>query len=282
MPGTWTSLARRARARRISATLLLIAAAGYGGYSLWPKSLTTEPILYGEPVSREGWALHLRSGQTLKLSEINEDDPLIVSGDGHTIVYLLDGRVLARDLRDGTAHDLAGADRLNGLQTSSDGRHVAISYRDRTVITDLRTGERRTIPDICQVTGLSATVVWGLPDCEHQRRENSRLVTVQRDGTGAFVGKLSSGLVSPDLRLVASYRADSTLISDAMTGEKVKSIKHEDAGVLAWHNDHEIIVEESPYQVIDVRTGTRRRDAALPDAWIPHIAWPGAGNDRLG
>ncbi|MFF3664425.1 hypothetical protein [Microtetraspora malaysiensis] len=282
MSGTWTRLARRVRRDRVSrlaAAFLLVV--GYGAYALWPKSLTTEPVLYGDPVYDQGWALRLRSGQTLMLDEIQADDPLIVSGDGHTIVYVLDGWVRARDLRDGTVHDLASADRLTGLQTSFDGQDVAVSFRDRTLIADLRTGERRTIADICKVYGLSATVVWGVPGCE-RHGEEARLVTVRRDGTGAFVGKLSGGLVSPDLRLVASYDFDGVLISDAISGEKVKLINRENPSIIAWFNAHEVIVEGSPYQLIDVRTGGKRHDPALPDKWIAYIAWPGAGNDWLG
>lgn len=260
--------------------MLVLAVAG-AVYAAWPKGLTTEPILYGEPVYDEGWELRLRSGQTLKLSEIDDTDPLIVSGDGHTIVYVLDNRVLARDLRNGTVHDLAGRDPVIGLQTSFDGRHVAVSYLDRTLITDLRTGEQRTISEICRVPGLSATVVWGIPGCE-RRHERARLLTVRPDGTGALVGQLAGGLVSPDLRLMASGGLDSALISDATTGKKVKLIKREGIDVHAWFNDHEIIVGGSPYQLVDVRTGTWRRDRTLPEEWVSYIAWPGAGNDRLG
>ncbi|MDP4508862.1 hypothetical protein [Nonomuraea turcica] len=204
-----------------------------------------------------------------------------MSGDGHTIVYVQSNRVQARDLRDGTVHDLADAGRLTDLHVSFDGRDVTVSYRDRTLIANLRTGERRTVPDICRVSGLSATVMWGAPGCE-RRGEDARLVTVRRDGTGAFVGKLTGGLVSPDLRLVASYDFDGVLISDATSGKKIKLIKRENPGVIAWFNDHEVIVEGSPYQLIDVRTGDKRHDPALPDEWIPYLTWPGAGNDWLG
>lgn len=282
VPGTWTRLARRARRGRIgrlaAASLLIL---GYSVYILWPQALTAEPILYGDPIYDQGWALHLRSGQTLTLNEIQADDPLIVSGDGHTIVYVQDGRIRARDLRDETVHDLADAGRITALHTSFDGRAVTISYRDRTLIANLRTGERRTITDICKVYGLSDTVVWGVPGCA-RHLEEARLVTVRRDGTGAFVGKLTGGLLSPDLRLVASYDFDGVLISDATSGKKIKLIRRNDPRIFAWFNDHEVIVEGSPYQLVDVRTGDTRRDPALPDEWISHIAWRGAGNGWLG
>ncbi|MFG1706075.1 hypothetical protein ACFLIM_23050 [Nonomuraea sp. M3C6] len=282
MPGIWTRLAcraRRDRTGRLAAAFLLIV--GYGVYILWPQALTTEPILYGDPIDDQGWALRLRSGQTLMLDEIQADDPLIVSGDGHTIVYVQDGRVRARDLRDETVHDLADAGRITSLHTSFDGRDVTVSYRDRTLIANLRTGERRTITDICKVYGLSDTVVWGVPGCA-RHGEEARLLTVRRDGTGAFVGKLTGGLVSPDLRLVASYDIDGVLISEATSGTKIKLIRRENPNIIAWFNDHEVIVETSPYQLVDVRTGDTRPDPALPDEWIPYIAWPGAGNDWLG
>ncbi|MEU0565134.1 hypothetical protein ABZ297_07040 [Nonomuraea sp. NPDC005983] len=282
MPGTWTRLARRARRDRIgrlAAAFLLIV--GYSVYIRWPQALTTEPILYGDPNDDQGWVLRLRSGQTLTLNEIQADDPLIVSGDGHTIVYVQDGRIRARDLRDETVHDLTDAGRITGLHTSFDGRDVTVSYRDRTLIANLRTGERRTITDICKVYGLSDTVVWGVPGCA-RHGEEARLVIVRRDATGAFVGKLTGGLVSPDLRLVASYDFDGVLISDATSGKKIKLIRRNNPGIIAWFNDHEVIVQDSPYQLVDVKTGDTRHDPALPDKWIPYIALPGAGNDWLG
>nr|SBO99588.1 hypothetical protein BN4615_P9104 [Nonomuraea gerenzanensis] len=158
---------------------------------------------------------------------------------------------------------------------------MAISYRDRTLIADLQTGERRTITDICKVYGLSATVVWGVPGCD-RRGEDARLVTVQRDGTGAFVGTLTSGIVSPDLRLVASYDSDGLRISDARSGKKLTLIRKETSGLIAWLNDHEVIIEGTPYQLVDARTGNTRYDPALPDEWTSYIAWAGAGNDWLG
>lgn len=187
----------------------------------------------------------------------------------------------ARDLRNGTIHDLGPADRVTGLHTSFDGGDIAVAFPDRTLLANLATGARRTLPGICRISGLSATTVWGAPGCE-RRGEDSRLVTVRPDGTGAFVGRLTGGLLSPDRRLLAGDHADGVLISDATSGAKVALVKREHAEVLAWFGDHEVIVEASPYELVDIRTGRSRRDPALPDGWISYIAWPGSGDDRLG
>ncbi|MEU7745417.1 hypothetical protein [Nonomuraea sp. NPDC049158] len=250
---------------------------------LWPRS-TGQPIVYGKAshcgaTNCHGWNLHLASGEVYPLPYAATEPPIVISDDGHRVVYLdlADRRVVARDLRDGTVRSLSpaltadeAAD-IGGFVFSHGGGLVAYSAQPDSRIMDFGTGKVRTIAGICQVFGLSRDLIWGVPRCGPGSGENRRIVAIRADGSGFLVPGLDDedALLSPDGRQLLRDDVDYYEAVDAVTGKRLARMKSGGCErIERWLNNREVLCERSNgYQAIDIARATSRTVTGVPAEW---------------
>lgn len=265
---------------RVAAVLLATAGGVLLLLFLWPRD-TGQPIVYGKAshcgtTNCHGWNLYLASGEVYALPYAAQEPAIAISDDGHRVVYLdlADRRVVARDLRDGTARPFSpelSADQaagIGGFVFSHDGGLVAYSAQPDSRIMDFGTGKVRTIAGICRVIGLYKDLAWGVPRCGPGSGENRRIVAIRADGSGFLVPGLDDedAILSPDGRRLLRVGFDYYEAVDAVTGKRLARMKSGGCErVERWLNDREVLCERSNgYQAIDIARATSRTVTGAP------------------